>query len=102
MIHKTPSIRNIPSAAAQGAAVSRVGEWLASGTHPVPTTGTGTQTVRVQKPGDAFVQGVQFPAQHQTISKARKSGHLLQEHPQRLMQDLPRVTKLTSSLIISF
>lgn len=91
MIHKTPLIRNTPSAAAQGAAavraaaVSGVGEWLSPGTHPVPTTGTETQTVRVQKPGDTFVQGLQFPEQHQSISKARKSGHLLQKHPQRLM-----------------
>lgn len=82
--------------------MSRVGEWLSPGTHPVPTTGTGTQTVRVQKPGDAFFQGVQFPEQHHTISKAIKNGHLLQEHPQRLMQDIFRVTKLTFSQIISF
>lgn len=68
----------------------------------LPTTGTGTQTVRVQKPGDAFFQGVQFPEQHQTISKARKSGHLLQEHPQGFTQDVSVATKLTSSEIISF
>lgn len=45
-IHKAALMWNVPSAAARGAAamgaaaVSRVGEWLAPGTHPVPATGT--------------------------------------------------------------